>query len=393
MQYLKKLISLLIRTEIKFGNPKKSVLVIYDDTSIEDFKNILKGRDYFVMQVRAEKIDQIFFSWKIFLLVIKNYKNNLLTSYLISLLNIMETKLVITTIDNSFKFSEIAKILHKKIKFIAVQNAARYDFDRNSLLFKLKKSDQDDNKKFFIPNYYCFGQYEVNSCKKNNIKAINFYKAGSLRLSNYLQYLKEKKIKTIKNKYDVALISEASFIKDKLWDMEGIDKSFGQLAKFTIIFCKKHKLRFIFITKREKGIHQERELKFYKNNLNKNEFNFLVKNAMRVDKKKYQSYKTIHESNIVVGMCSTLLRDKLALEGKILACNFTPLNFYNFPISGVCLKKNSSYNHFEKKMLENLKMSNKKYFSQINNSKLIKLNKKNLTFQIINKHIDQIIQR
>ena len=393
MQYLIKLISLLIKTEIKFGNPKKSALVIYDDTSIKDFKNVLRGRDYFIMQTRAEKINKIFFSWKILLLVIKNYRNNLLTSYLVSLLNIMETKLVITTIDNCFKFSEIAKILHKRITFIAVQNAARYDFDRNRLLFKLKRADHDDNKKFFIPNYYCFGQYEVKNCKKNNIKAINFYKAGSLRLSNYLHYLREKKIKIIKNKYDVALISEASLYKDKLWSMERIDKSFGKLAKFAIIFCKKHKLRFVFVTKREKGIDQEKELKFYENNLDKNEFNFLIKNAMRVNKEKYQSYKTIHESNIIVGMCSTLLRDKLTLRGKILACNFTPLNFYDFPISGVCLMKNYSYNHFEKKMLENLKMSNKKYFSLIRGSKLIKLNKKNLTFQIINRHIDQIIQR
>ena len=107
MQYLIKLISLLIKTEIKFGTPKKSALVIYDDTSIEDFKNVLRGRDYFIMQTRAEKINKIFFSWKILLLVIKNYRNNLLTSYLVSLLNIMETKLVITTIDNCFKFSEI----------------------------------------------------------------------------------------------------------------------------------------------------------------------------------------------------------------------------------------------------------------------------------------------
>ena len=57
--------------------------------------------------------------------------------------------------------------------------------------------------------------------------------------------------------------------------MEGIDKSFGKLAKFAIIFCKKHKLRFVFVTKREKGIHQEKELKFYENNLRQDTFESL----------------------------------------------------------------------------------------------------------------------
>ena len=82
------------------------------------------------MQVRKEKINNIYLSLKIILKVFKNYKNyqvNLLSAYLISLIEIVNPKVIVSTIDNSLKLSEICKIFHKKINFISVQNVSRYD--------------------------------------------------------------------------------------------------------------------------------------------------------------------------------------------------------------------------------------------------------------------------
>ena len=59
-------------------------------------------------------------------------------------------KIILTTIDNSFKFHELAKILNKEGKTcIAVQNAARYDFQRNELLFK-----KNFHQRMIIKNFY-----------------------------------------------------------------------------------------------------------------------------------------------------------------------------------------------------------------------------------------------
>ena len=149
-------------------------------------------------------------------------------------------KIILTTIDNSFKFHELAKILNKEGKTcIAVQNAARYDFQRNELLFKKKLSSTNDNKKFFIPHYYCFGEREVKDCKKFKIKVLKFHKFGSLRLSNYLHYIKTKKIKINNNKYDIALISEGSGSRNKLWNQKGIDEGFIQVINLRLIFLSK----------------------------------------------------------------------------------------------------------------------------------------------------------
>ena len=137
INFIKKIFFLFLRAKIKFGNPSKNSLIIFDDVSLNDFKHVLKNREYTVMYARHERIKTIYFSFSVLLYTIKNFKGNLFTSYLLALIKIIKPKIILTTIDNSFKFSEIAKQFYKKITFIAVQNAARYDFERNKLLFDM----------------------------------------------------------------------------------------------------------------------------------------------------------------------------------------------------------------------------------------------------------------
>ena len=71
--------------------------------------------NFFVLQTRFEFTDKIYFSLWILKKIIKNYsKGNLYTVYLISLIELINPKVVINTIDNSLKFSENSKILEKK---------------------------------------------------------------------------------------------------------------------------------------------------------------------------------------------------------------------------------------------------------------------------------------
>ena len=330
-----KIIKILFRAKIIFVKPNQYPIIIYDDVN-DMFSNVLKKRQFIPLQVREYTINNIYLNYKIIQNSIKIYienlrlhKINFYTSYLISVILEINPKIVLTAIDNSIKFSEIAKILHKKICFIAVQNAARYDYDKFALLFKKKIIQKNLNEKYFIPHYYCFGELEKKNCKKNNIKVKKFYCYGSLKLSNYIKKIKLSK--KIKKKYDIALISEASIGKNLLWNMNGIDEAFAEVAKFTIKFCKDNNQKFVFLTKRPKGKDSDLEFGFYRKFLSPEEYAFLFKNSLTRPKKNQDNYNCLNQSEIAIGVCSTMLREKIALGGKIINCDFTPLKFYNSP--------------------------------------------------------------
>ena len=128
-------------------------------------------------------------------------------------------------------------------------------------------------------------------------------------------------------------------------------------------------------------------MNWLENILNKDEFNFLKNNSTLVSKEKFNSYRAIHESSVCIGTCSTLLREKLALKGKILASNFTKLDLYDFPIKGLSFIKDPSFIDFENRVLEILKIEKNDYLKQVNSEKLIKINEDNKQFEILNDNI------
>ena len=53
-----------------------------------------------------------------------------MTAYLASLLEIIRPVVILTSIDNSLKFFDLARILEKKMNFLAIKNSARYDLNK-----------------------------------------------------------------------------------------------------------------------------------------------------------------------------------------------------------------------------------------------------------------------
>lgn len=394
MRYFLIFIKLLYKVKIQFKKLNKVDLIIFDDESVFDLKNITPHFNHFILQTRTQNVDKIYFNLEIFIKVIKNYKGNILTAYLISIIEIISPKIVITTIDNSIKFFEISKIFEKKIKFIAIQNAARYEIEIHKYLYKNKILNFDLTKKFYITNFYCFGEYEINNYKKNKIKVKNYKKIGSLRLSNFTKYILDKKIKINKNKYDICLLSEYSVGKDVLYKKRGIDKSFATVAKFVIQYCLKYKLKFCFALKRSSNtIHNQIELKFYRDYLTQKEYQYLIKNSVRNNKKQFSSYKLIAESDVVVGLGSTLLRDKLAIGGKVLSLNLSKMKFFNFPIKGLSSLNKGGYIEFQRRLKTICKLSNTNYASKLSkkSSYLINFNNHYSAIETIKKDIYESI--
>lgn len=387
---------LLFKVKFVFKNPQEHELVIFDDESSFDLKNSISCYNFFLLQTRIENINKVYLSFQIIKYFFKYYNGNIMTAYLSSLLEIVRPKVVLTFIDNSLKFFDIAKIFNKKINFVAIQNGARYDLKRDKHLYKAKKINSDLTKNYYIPNFLCFGQFEIDDYKENEIKVKNFSKVGSLRLANFFHHIEKNKISLKKSLYDICLISDPMPAgKNEEWDIPSLEEGFAKTIKYTIKFCMKHNMKMIFSWKRKNKKTTPKafndELVFYKKHLNDIEFNYVVSNS--IEKDKFSSYKAMFQSNIVVATYSTMLRENLGIGGKILSCNCTYSDIFDFPIEGICSIKNCNFQEFEKRLLDIHSISKENYFSRLSKDKyyVMEYNEKVSTIEILRKKIDLLL--
>ena len=387
---------LLLKAKFVFRNPQEHKLVIFDDESYMDMKNFIFNYNFFLLQTRAENINKVYLSFQIIKYFFKHYNGNIMTAYLSSLLEIVRPKVVLTFIDNSLKFFDIAKIFDKKINFVAIQNGARYDLKRHKHLYKAKKINSDLTKNYYIPNFLCFGQFEIDDYKENEIKVKNFSKVGSLRLANFFHHIEKNKISLKKSLYDICLISNymPAGSNDE-WVVPSLEEGLAKTTKYTINFCMKHNMKMIFTWRRVNSPKSpkafDNELVFYKKHLNDIEFNYLISNS--IEKDKFSSYKAMFQSNIAVATYSTMLREKLGIGGKILSCNCTYSDIFDFPIEGICSIKNCNFKEFEKRLLDIHSISKENYFSRLSKDKnyVVEYNEKISTIEILRKKIDSFL--
>ena len=364
---IKKIFSL----KFYFQNPGPHQLVIFDDESIFDLRHVINDFNYFVLKTRIENITEVYISPLIIFRLIKNYRGNLWTSYLITLIEIINPKVVLTFIDNSIKFHEVAKFLEKKIIFCAIQNGARYDIKRLKHKFLKKIEKQDLTKKFYIPNFFCFGEFEKDDYNKNDIKVKNFIKTGSLRFSNFLKDFSKNKVNILNQdiKYDICFMSDAFiFGLDKKEGIEGMESSAADFCKYILRFSINNKMRFIFAFKRINSyeIHLKNELDFYKKYLSSYEYEYLLENStLKLKKHRYLGYEVMLQSEVTVSAYSSMLRENLSVGKKILSCNLIPTNVYDFPLKGIFSINRCEYNSFEERLLEIYHMPNSDFINLV----------------------------
>ena len=413
MQKIFTLIKIMLRSKFIFKTPKKHDLILFDDDSFFDMKNVISGFNYFILQVRTERVTKVYISFKIFRNIFKNFsKGNLFTAYLVSLIELIEPKVVITNIDNSVKFSDVAKILEKKITFIAIQNAARYELLELDYLYRTKKIKKNYLKKFYIPNFFSFGDYERDLYPKLQINVKNIYPAGSSRWASFLNHIKKENHSLEKYNSDICLIPEhlakgmhSTFglnaktrkkINDpKLLENINIKKGWVNVIKYTIKFCIKNNMKLVIPLKCGKisaPAAYKIEYNFFKDNLESNEFNYFNSCLIENERDNFSSYRAVKNSKVTVGNVSTLLRNKLGTGGKILSCNLTKVEVYNFPIGGICSLNNCTYLEFEKRLLEIYLISKESYFSKMDKKPdyVMRFNKNNSTINLIREKLLQL---
>ena len=166
-----------------------------------------------------------------------------------------------------------------------------------------------------------------------------------------------------------------------------------KIVKSTIRYAKKNKLKFIFLQRSldtNDNIQTSRrklELDYYKKFLDDSEFNFLINN--KIEKQNiYDAYLGLMQSKVAIGSQSTLLRDKLGCQEKILSLNLPLIKILDFPINGICKLNNSNYKEFEIRLDDILQMSIDEY--------LIKLDKPTsyvMEFEKKESAIDKVIKK
>jgi len=374
------------KIKIKFNKIQNSKILIFDGTSIQDLEFLLEKYEYAVLENRLRRIKEVNLSLKtsfeliknLFSLILERKKISLSNLYLYTIIKLVKPKVIITGIDNSLQFHQLAKLLHEKIVFFAIQNANRVDYLNNEYNIKNSLSNIDYNSQIFIPNLICFGDAEEKLAKKLNLNIKKFLKYGSIRTANFFYYINKEKKNLLKNLYDVCLISEPVDNFNEKYKKKGIEEGLGNLARYKIKFAIEKNLKFTFASKytkyKENNMHNK-EIEFYKKHLNQKEFNYLIKNLneekhliknLHKKKHRYSSYLAIFQSKVVIGCQSTLLRDKIGLREKILSSNLTDYENFNFPIDGICTINNCSYDQFSLRLSKILSIDTKTYFENLN---------------------------
>ena len=156
-------IQLVIKCNFIFNNPEKKDIIIYDCESARLLPKVLPNNaSYLILSTRILNIKKIYISKQIVFYVIKNFFNHSLKqNYLIALILLISPKVVITRTDNSIDFHITSKAIKDKIRFIAIQNANRGD---------TVWSPENKTKEIFIPEFFCFSEFDELIHKKKKIK-------------------------------------------------------------------------------------------------------------------------------------------------------------------------------------------------------------------------------
>ncbi len=346
------LIKKILSLKFSFNLPSKKSLLVFDDEAIQDLRYILDDYNYFILSVRINKIKTVYVNIKILIGIIKNIKHGFFKSYLISIIEQISPKVIITNIDNSWQFSEIAKILSLKYNFFAIQNGSRHDFKRYEHQYKMGIYKKNMNKIFFIPNLFCFGDFEVDDYKKFNIPVKNFYPVGSLKLANYLKLKNINLEKNVKYKYDICLVSDSMVLHfDKRFGTNNDIDKMGKFFQYTIKYVRENNKNFICAFAKINSSKKilENELLFFKTYLKKDDYEFLLKNStLNFTKHNYLTYDAMLSSNLSLTAFSTLLREHMSIGRKALSVNFMKNDLFKFPINGDCKLDDCNYDEFKK---------------------------------------------
>ena len=391
LRKIKVFFTLYLRCKFFFQDPEHFEVVIFDSETAFFIEAILPNKNYSIISTRIKQINKIYLSKKIIFYMIKNFfKRSLKKNYLTALIKVIAPKIVITNISDSEDFHIVSKILNNEIKFMAVQtyNPTMYD----------KMFSAEAKNFFFIPKLFCYGECDELFYKNKKVNIGAYEAIGSLPASLSYEYVKSGKLKANLNKYDICLISEVQFFLNKDWSqVKNFAECMGRVVEFTHRLCRKHNLNMVFAGRHDKDtVDGRREISFYKHYLKNYNFEIFRHTG---ETKIYSSYISIMQSKLIISLWSTILREAISFEKKILSFNTTghsdvifPGPGIAFPQESICILTKPSYELFEERVLKILSMTNEEYFSKLGKEKSFLMTPAVETASILRKRLKQTLE-
>ena len=225
---------------------------------------------------------------------------------LASVIEQINPSVVITVIENNDVLGSLYKIF-PHIKMISVQNGLRVDTDVS--IGKIKKN-------YMFDDYYTFGLFEKEVFTSKNVKILNHYPKGSLKLGIYLARAKKENDPIKKVNKVVCFVSQ---YRQGMFDSDSPpDKIFMNgskiLFELTVLWALENNFSVLVSMSCERNeIYYDNELNFFKNINNSEIINFVSNDRVQM-----LAYDNAMSSKLVIGMDSALLLEMLGVGKKIL---------------------------------------------------------------------------
>jgi surface carbohydrate biosynthesis protein len=233
--------------------------------------------------------------------------------------------------------------LHGTIRFLAIQNGVRI----------LSRDSPPEKKRIFHSEFACFGEHDVSQFKKSGAEVLYFYPVGSLKDSYYRSY---RGALPLPKQYDLCLVSQIKPQHYKHYPKTM--KSLELLANHLKRFCDTHNTSLCVAARREPGNNNKLydwEVEWYRRHLGDHI------NIIPNDSPTYNSYSIVDASRVTLALHSSMIHEAFGRGRRLLACNFTGDDRYEFPINGIWRLSDSSYEDFELSLLRLLNISDEDY--------------------------------
>lgn len=360
----------------KISSVKKKKFVIFDCVNSDIISKILPNDQTFVVSARYNKINKLLINFRTIYFLIKNvFSRSMQLNYFIALINQIEPKFVITTIDNSITFSKLTKYFENKIKFIAIQNATRGDFYENQKVH---------NSLLYFTNYMGMSNFDHDLMKNKNIKVKNFFAIGSMR-NSYFKYFIYPQKKNLEKRYDICLVSKHIF-KSGSRINEAHSKAIFKIIDFLSRYIKKYKKSIVIQSKvTSKNLIEK---KFYDEKFKDTNYEISWK-----DNEHYNSYRSISSSDLIIGAPSTLLRESSVYPNSKLICFNSEKKDKKNPFSLTNFILDMTFEEFEKKLNLTFESGKNDVLAKTNNSEYImaKINSINYFLELLEKEENSLI--
>lgn len=334
-------------SRIKFCCPEKGDIVVFDYEGSDVIKKLIfYDKKLTILPVRGE----IFYLCpRILILFLKNfiwiylfyrkYRDVNLT-YLLSCIEYIKPQVLITFIDNNSLFHAISEIYNEAV-FYAIQNGSRNKYSIAKPICSRASGDV-----YSKVNFFCFGEYEIDLYKSNEFMVKRFYPVGSL-IGGYYR----SRYKPSLRKYDLCLVSQWRRVLMLTEEYPAVKGAIITLDNYVRKFAENKGLS-ICIARCSLDPAEE---DYFKKRYGKQA------HIINFDWNAFSTYIAMDSSEVVLTLTSTAACESLGWGKKVLFCNFSGDQRYNFPINGVCSINDTDYEIFKNKLDWLINLENEEY--------------------------------